>query len=341
MHFMSETETILQVRHLVTAFDIEEAGRVRAVDDVSFDLKRGTILGLVGESGCGKSVTAFSIMRLLPKPSGVIESGSILLDGRDLVSLPPEEIQHIRGKRIAMIFQEPMTALNPVHRIGRQLLEVFNLHRPELSDSEKYREALFLLDKVGIGDPERRMQEYAHQISGGMRQRVMIAMALAGKPDVLIADEPTTALDVTIQAQILDLILTLQKETGMAVLFITHALGVIAEVCREVLVMYAGWIVESAPVETLFANARHPYTQGLLSSIPRLENPPKTELPIIRGTVPGLTEMPEGCRFRNRCAYAMDICRNQVPAAGSVGENHWVRCFLYESVKPVGKGGDV
>jgi len=333
---MTNNETILEVQHLTTAFDTEE-GRLRAVDDVSFKLQRGTVLGLVGESGCGKSVTAFSIMRLLPKPSGIIESGSILLNGQDLVSLPPEEMQRIRGKRIAMIFQEPMTALNPVHRIGRQLQEVFDLHRPELTDTEKYREALALLNKVGIADSERRMQEYAHQISGGMRQRVMIAMALAGKPDVLIADEPTTALDVTIQAQILELMLSLQKETDMAIIFITHALGVIAEVCHEVLVMYAGWIVESAPVETLFADPKHPYTQGLLSSIPRLENQPKTELPIIKGVVPGLTEMPEGCRFQNRCPQVMDVCRRHIPVAGSVGEKHWARCFLYESVKPVQK----
>jgi len=333
---MTNNETILEVQHLTTAFDTEE-GRLRAVDDVSFKLQRGTVLGLVGESGCGKSVTAFSIMRLLPKPSGIIESGSILLNGQDLVSLPPEEMQRIRGKRIAMIFQEPMTALNPVHRIGRQLQEVFDLHRPELTDTEKYREALALLNKVGIADSERRMQEYAHQISGGMRQRVMIAMALAGKPDVLIADEPTTALDVTIQAQILELMLSLQKETDMAIIFITHALGVIAEVCHEVLVMYAGWIVESAPVETLFADPKHPYTQGLLSSIPRLENQPKTELPIIKGVVPGLTEMPEGCRFQNRCPQVMDVCRRHIPVAGSVGEKHWVRCFLYESVKSVQK----
>jgi len=334
---MSETKVILKVKNLVTAFDTEE-GRVRAVDDVSFDLKRGSILGLVGESGCGKSVTAFSIMRLLPKPTGIIESGSIQLDGQDLVSLPPEEMHRIRGKRIAMIFQEPMTALNPVHRIGRQLLEVFDLHRPELSDGEKYKEALSLLDMVGIGDPEQRMQEYSHQISGGMRQRVMIAMALAGKPDVLIADEPTTALDVTIQAQILDLVLSLQKETGMAVIFITHALGVIAEVCQEVLVMYAGWIVESAPVGALFAHPRHPYTQGLLSSIPRLETRSKTELPVIEGVVPGLNEMPEGCRFQNRCPQVMDICRKQAPPVVSIEDNHKTRCFLYESADSNLKG---
>jgi len=327
---MTEKETILKVENLVTAFDTEQ-GRLRAVDGVSFDLHRGTIMGLVGESGCGKSVTAFSIMRLLPRPAGVIESGSIQLEGIDLVSLPPEEMPRIRGNRIAMIFQEPMTALNPVHRIGRQLLEVFKLHRPELSDSEKYREAVLLLDKVGIGDPERRMGEYAHQISGGMRQRVMIAMALAGKPDVLIADEPTTALDVTIQAQILDLILELQKENGMAVIFITHALGVIAEVCREVSVMYAGWIVESAPVGALFAHPKHPYTRGLMRSIPRLENKPKAELPVIEGMVPGLAELPKGCRFQNRCPHAMDVCRRQAPPTVTVEENHRTRCFLYGS----------
>ncbi len=335
---MKETEPILRVRHLVTSFDTEE-GRVRAVDDVSFDLGAGRILGLVGESGCGKSVTAFSIMRLLPRPSGMIESGSIWLGGQDLLRLEPGAMRAIRGKRIAMIFQEPMTALNPVHRIGRQILEAFDLHRPELSDRAKYREALKLLDRVGIGDPERRMQEYAHQISGGMRQRVMIAMALAGKPEVLIADEPTTALDVTIQAQILELILALQKETGMGVLFITHALGVIAEVCQEVSVMYAGWIVESAPVGELFARPRHPYTRGLLGSIPRLENRPKTELPVIRGVVPGLYEMPSGCRFQNRCAQVMDICRRRAPGEGIVGDRHRVRCFLYESVQPVEPGG--
>jgi ABC-type dipeptide/oligopeptide/nickel transport system ATPase component len=262
---MTDSDTILKVEHLVTAFDTED-GRVRAVDDVSFELRRGSILGMVGESGCGKSVTAFSILRLLPKPMGIIEKGSVVLNGQDLVPLPAETMHSIRGKRIAMIFQEPMTALNPVHRIGRQLLEVFNLHRPELAETEKYGEALSLLEKVGIGDPERRMREYAHQISGGMRQRVMIAMALAGKPDVLIADEPTTALDVTIQAQILDLILSLQKETGMSVIFITHALGVIAEVCREVLVMYAGWIVESAPPAVAVGENHHTrcflYTSG-------------------------------------------------------------------------------
>jgi len=325
---MSEPDTILHVEHLVTAFDTE-TGRVRAVDDISFTLGRGTILGLVGESGCGKTVTAFSITRLLPKPAGIIERGSVLLDDTDLLALPAEEMHKIRGGRVAMIFQEPMTALNPVHRIGRQLMEVFDLHRPELTDSEKRQEALALLAKVGIPEAEKRMSDYPHQLSGGMRQRVMIAMALAGNPDVLIADEPTTALDVTIQAQILDLILSLQKETGMAVIFITHDLGVIAQICREVMVMYAGWVVESAPVKTLFGDPKHPYTRGLLKSMPQLESRRKATLPTIEGTVPSLHELPEGCRFQSRCPSVMDICREKEPPPVAIGENHWTRCFLY------------
>jgi oligopeptide/dipeptide ABC transporter ATP-binding protein len=327
---MTETDnTILKVDHLVTTFDTE-AGRITAVDDVSFVLRRGTILGLVGESGCGKSVTALSIMRLLPQPTGRIASGAILLDGMNIAGLSPEQMQTVRGRRVAMIFQEPMTALNPVQRIGRQLLEVFELHRAELNNGERFAEAVALLGKVGIPEPQARMGEYPHQISGGMRQRVMIAMALAGKPDVLIADEPTTALDVTIQAQILELIISLQKETGMAVIFITHAMGVIAEICREVLVMYAGQIVEAAPVTVLFKNPRHPYTQGLLNSIPRLESSNKSLLPIITGSVPSLHDLPAGCRFQNRCPHVMDICRSENPAFRTVGPDHRAWCHLYE-----------
>jgi peptide/nickel transport system ATP-binding protein len=320
---------ILRVEHLVTRFDTEE-GRIRAVDDVSFTLRRGTILGLVGESGCGKSVTALSIMRLLPRPAGTIESGNVFLDGDNITDLPAEHMHTVRGRRVAMIFQEPMTALNPVHRIGRQLLEVFELHRPELKAETRFVEAVALLDKVGIPEAVARMKDYPHQISGGMRQRVMIAMALAGKPDVLIADEPTTALDVTIQAQILDLIIALQKETGMAVIFITHAMGVVAEICKDVLVMYAGQISESAPVTVLFKDPKHPYTQGLLKSIPRLESKTKSQLPIIKGTVPSLLELPVGCRFQNRCPYVMEVCIEQDPAPRNVGKDHWARCHLYE-----------
>jgi oligopeptide/dipeptide ABC transporter ATP-binding protein len=309
---MTDGHPILAVERLVAAFDTE-SGRVRAVDQVSFELKSGTILGLVGESGCGKSVTALSIMRLLPRPSGVIESGSIRLDGKDLVKLAPDAMQGIRGRRIGMIFQEPMTALNPVHRIGRQLLEVFALHRQDIDAAGRVEAAMALLSRVGIPEARVRMDDYPHQISGGMRQRVMIAMALAGKPDILIADEPTTALDVTIQAQILELIFDLQTETGMAVLFITHALGVIAQICEEVAVMYAGQIVERAPVAVLFKNPRHPYTQGLLASMPRLSSVNKSILPVIRGTVPSLSQLPSGCRFQNRCPHVMDRCKKEMP----------------------------
>jgi oligopeptide/dipeptide ABC transporter ATP-binding protein len=320
--------TILSVRHLKTAFHTE-SGRVSAVDDVSFDVKAGHVLGVVGESGCGKSVTALSIMRLLPKPSGVIEQGEIRFKGNtDLLQLPVTQMQRFRGHRMAMIFQEPMTALNPVHRVGDQLREVFSLHFPQMEDSNVDGNILSLLQKVGIPEAKARLGEYPHQISGGMRQRIMIAMALAGKPDLLIADEPTTALDVTIQAQILRLILQLQKETGMAVMFITHDLGVIAEICDDVVVMYAGKVAEMADVKELFADPKHPYTQGLLASIPRLTSERKTRLPIIEGSVPSLLELPMGCRFQNRCPYVMTICRNQDPPQLKIGPDHKASCFL-------------
>ncbi len=325
---MSNDETILQISHLVTAFDTEE-GRIRAVDVVSFGVKKGRTLGLVGESGCGKSVTSLSVMRLLPKPTGIIESGRIFFNGADLTQLPADKMHEIRGKRLSMIFQEPMTSLNPVHKIGKQLGEVFGLHFSDLSGDEIRQQSLELLQKVGIPEPEQRMEEYPHQISGGMRQRVMIALALACKPDILIADEPTTALDVTIQAQILDLIQKLQSETGLAVLVITHDLGVIAETCEDVVVMYAGKVAETAAAIELFKNPKHPYTQGLLDSIPRLETPRKTKLNIIKGMVPSLYELPSGCRFRNRCLYAMDICAGDPPPMFTVGTDHFASCYLY------------
>jgi oligopeptide/dipeptide ABC transporter ATP-binding protein len=325
---MIDNTLILQVQNLTTTFDTE-AGRIRAIDDVSFGLKKEQVLGIVGESGCGKSVTALSIMRLLPKPAGVIENGRILFKGEDIVSLEADKMHEIRGKRISMIFQEPMTSLNPVHRIGKQLAEVFQLHFSQLADTEIRAESIEILRKVGIPDPEQRMEEYPHQISGGMRQRVMIALALACKPDILIADEPTTALDVTIQAQILDLMKTLQGETGMAIIFITHDLGVIAETCQDVVVMYAGKVAESAATIELFKNAKHPYTQGLLASIPKLETPRKTKLNIIEGIVPSLYELPSGCRFRTRCPYVMDICAIEPPPLIEVGENHFASCYLY------------
>ena len=321
-------EIILQVKNLVTAFDTE-SGRIRAVDDVSFHIKKQQTLGIVGESGCGKSVTALSIMRLLPKPTGIIESGRILFNGSDLVQLPAERMHEIRGKRISMVFQEPMTSLNPVHKIGKQVGEVYRLHFSEMSESEIRQNSLELLQKVGIPEPEQRMEEYPHQISGGMRQRVMIALALACKPDILIADEPTTALDVTIQAQILDLMQNLQSETGMAVMVITHDLGVIAETCQDVVVMYAGKVAETASAVELFKNPKHPYTQGLLNSIPRLETPRKIKLNIIKGIVPILYELPSGCRFRNRCPHAMDICTGDPPPMTSVAKDHFAACYLY------------
>ncbi len=321
-------EIILEVKNLVTAFDTER-GRIRAVDDVSFHIKKQQTLGIVGESGCGKSVTALSIMRLLPKPTGIIESGRILFNGSDLVQLPAERMHEIRGKRISMVFQEPMTSLNPVHKIGKQVGEVYRLHFSEMSESEIRQNSLELLQKVGIPEPEQRMEEYPHQISGGMRQRVMIALALACKPDILIADEPTTALDVTIQAQILDLMQNLQSETGMAVMVITHDLGVIAETCQDVVVMYAGKVAETASAVELFKNPKHPYTQGLLNSIPRLETPRKIKLNIIKGIVPSLYELPSGCRFRNRCPHAMDICAGDPPPMTSVAKDHFAACYLY------------
>ncbi|MBL0712866.1 MAG: ABC transporter ATP-binding protein [Desulfosarcina sp.] len=301
---------------------------MRAVDDVSFSLRRGHTLGLVGESGCGKSVTALSIMRLLPRPAGRIESGRILFKDTDIVSLPAEEMYALRGNQIAMIFQEPMTDLNPVHSIGRQVGEVYRLHFQDMDKGAILRAATDMLAKVGIPDPAKRLGEYPHQISGGMRQRVMIAMALACRPDILIADEPTTALDVTIQAQILELIRELQAETGMAVIFITHDLGVVAELCDDVVVMYAGKVAEVAPIRALFGNPRHPYTRGLLSSIPTLETPRKQKLKVIKGVVPGLEALPPGCRFANRCPHVQAVCAQASPPLAAVGEAHWSACYF-------------
>ena len=319
------TETLLSVENLSVSFETE-AGRVRAVDRLSFEVRHGEVLGLVGESGCGKSVTALSVMRLLPKPSGRIDSGRILFGGTDLAALPPEAMRSIRGRRIAMIFQEPMTALNPVHTIGRQLGEVYGLHHPEMDRPAVTAASLAMLKEVGIPDPAQRMGQYPHQISGGMRQRIMIAMALACGPDLLIADEPTTALDVTIQAQILELITTMQQQNDMSVMLITHDLGVIAETCQRVCVMYAGTLVESANVAALFDRPAHPYTQGLLNSIVRLGNRRKTKLPTIAGMVPSLAELPPGCRFQNRCPRVMDVCRQVAPILVSVGPEHMASC---------------
>ncbi|MDE0177648.1 MAG: ABC transporter ATP-binding protein [Gammaproteobacteria bacterium] len=322
----------LEIDQLSVAFDTE-GDVVTVVDRVSFDVEAGETLGVVGESGCGKSVTALSIMGLLPKPAGRIQGGDIRFKGESLPSLAPERMRDIRGNRIAMIFQEPMTALNPVHRVGRQLAETYALHQGELSADVVHRRCLGLLEQVGIPAPEQRLSEYPHQLSGGMRQRVMIAMALASKPDILIADEPTTALDVTIQAQILELLRDLQRETGMAIIFITHDLGVIAELCSRVVVMYAGRMAEQAGIEPLFAHPVHPYTRGLLASIPRLEDTPKTMLTTIPGVVPSIEELPSGCRFANRCPYVKDLCSREAPELVAASPGHRVACHRWREVE--------
>lgn len=319
--------TILDVKDLTVEFHTE-LGVVRAVDGVSFKLKRGKILGIAGESGCGKSVTALSIMRLLPKPVSKIVQGKALFDNQNIFELPVTDMHHIRGKKISMIFQEPMTALNPVHGIGKQMKEIYKLHFPQLSSKEMRDSSIKMVEKVGIPDPEKIIKKYPHQLSGGMRQRVMIAMSLACEPDILIADEPTTALDVTIQAQILDLINSLQKKLNMSVILITHDLGVIAENCDDVVVMYAGRVVEKAGVKELFKHPRHPYTKGLLTSIPQLAKHSKTILPTITGRVPSLMNMPHGCRFADRCPLTETVCRKTTPEIKNMGKNHTVACHL-------------
>ena len=322
--------TLLSVNNLVTEFDTDE-GRVRAVDDISFSAEEGKTLGIVGESGCGKSVTALSIMRLLPQPMGQIVSGDVMFEGRDLAHLTLPEMQKVRGARIGMVFQEPMTALNPVHTVGRQLTEVLLLHK-NISDAEAIREGVAILDKVGIPSPDVRMTEYPHQLSGGMRQRVVIAIALACKPALLIADEPTTALDVTIQAQILELIKDLQAEMGMSVILITHDLSVIAETCDDVVVMYAGKVAETGNVFEIFDHASHPYSKGLLASIPTLDTVPKSKLSVIDGMVPGLLDLPDGCRFENRCPYSQDACTEKVPALEVIDNQHQVSCLRWRDI---------
>lgn len=322
---------LLSVRDLSTAFETE-TGLVTVVDHVSFELEAGETLGLVGESGCGKSVTALSIMGLLPRPAGRIKGGDVLFRDENLTRASPERLRQVRGNRIAMIFQEPMTALNPVQRIGRQLAETYTLHEPELKSSDVTEKTLQLLVQVGISAPESRLYDYPHQLSGGMRQRVMIAMALARHPDILIADEPTTALDVTIQAQILELLRELQRDTGMAIIFITHDLGVIAELCSRVVVMYAGRIAEQATVKSIFEHPLHPYTRGLLGSIPRLEDEPKTLLTTIPGIVPGIEELPDGCRFSNRCAYARDQCHREAPSLVVPSPERTVACHRWREI---------
>jgi len=322
---MEERLMVLDVRNLRAGF-AGTGGSVTVVDDISFRIDAGQALGLVGESGCGKSITALSIMRLLPQPGGRIFGGEILFEQQDLLQLPAADMRKLRGNRLAMIFQEPMTALNPVYKVGHQMREVWQLHRPELSRHDCDRLAIKALAEVGIPAPDQRLQEYPHQLSGGMRQRVMIAMALALQPALLIADEPTTALDVTIQAQILGLIRELQQRHGTAVLLITHDLGVIAETCDHVAVMYAGQLVESAPVAALYRSPSHPYTRGLLGAIPRLDRQPKELLAAIPGTVPAVEQFGAGCRFANRCGQVRDACRSGRMPLEVAGDRHRVAC---------------
>jgi len=315
---------LLQVTDLKTSFDLGR-DRVLAVDGITFSVAAGETLALVGESGCGKSVTALSLLRLVPPP-GRIDSGSIRFDGEELLGLSPEAMRRLRGNRMAMVFQEPMTALNPVLRIGDQIAEVLHQHQPDLSKTDVTARTIELLQQVGIPAPGQRLREYPHQLSGGLRQRVVIAMALACDPQLLIADEPTTALDVTIQAQIMALLARLQRERGMALLLITHDLGIVAEAAQQVAIMYAGHLVERASVADLFARPSHPYTIGLLASVPRLGAVRKRLSPI-PGQVPGLRDQVSGCPFHPRCPEAIDICSATVPQMVEIAPGHQVRCL--------------
>jgi peptide/nickel transport system ATP-binding protein len=338
----TRAETTLEVDGLKTYF-FTRLGVVKAVDDVSFSLKRGETLAIVGESGCGKSITALSVLRLIPDPPGRIVSGAVKLDGRNLLELDEAAMRKVRGNDISMIFQEPMTSLNPVLTIGQQIVEVLRLHQ-DMSRAAAMAKAIDMLHLVKIPEPAQRVREYPHQLSGGMRQRAMIAMAMACNPKVLIADEPTTALDVTIQAQILSLILELQRKLGTAVILITHDLGVVAETAQRVVVMYAGRKVEEATVEDLFDAPMHPYTYGLLGSIPRLElvaggnavEPPR--LKEIQGMVPALTNLPPGCTFAPRCEFATEQCRAAYPPYEQKRPGHWSACWHADKLNGASRG---
>jgi peptide/nickel transport system ATP-binding protein len=320
-------ETLLDIRGLKTWFKTDD-GMVRAVDGVDLRIDHGETVGVVGESGCGKTVAARSVLKLIDMPPGRFEDGKILWRGRDLIPLDAGEMDQIRAREIAIIFQEPMTSLNPVYTVGDQIAEVLRQH-DKTSRRQALDGAVEMLRLVNIPNPSKRVHDYPHQFSGGMRQRVMIAMALSCKPKLLIADEPTTALDVTIQAQILELMQEMKERLGMSIMLITHAMGVVAETCQRVVVMYAGKVVEEAPVEALFGDPRHPYTQGLIRSIPRVDRAAEHKrLEAIPGTVPSLLEPPPGCRFAARCKYAMDICTKAMPPLKEVAAGHFVRCVL-------------
>jgi oligopeptide transport system ATP-binding protein len=318
--------SLLEVKGLKTRFFTQD-GVVQAVNGVSYVLGEGEALGIVGESGCGKSVSVLSIMRLIPDPPGKIVGGEVMFEGRDLLKMTPDEVRDIRGNKIAMIFQDPMTSLNPVLTIGRQVSEALELHLG-MDKKEARRRTVELLETVGIPEAVDRVDDYPHQFSGGMRQRVMIAMGLSCNPQILIADEPTTALDVTIQAQIVDLVKRLREEIGMAVIWITHDLGIIAGFAENVIVMYAGFIVEMAPVKGLYGDPRHPYTLGLLGSLPRLDAKTHEKLVSIEGLPPDLIALPEGCPFAARCDYVMDKCLEENPPLEPVGPNHYIACWV-------------
>ena len=328
---MNDHQKILEVKDLVVEFNTDR-GVITAVNGVNFEVYRGKSLGIVGESGSGKSVSALAIMGLIPNPPGRVQSGIIKYHGENLLDKSVAEMRKIRGNKIAMIFQEPMTSLNPVFTVGNQIEEVLKLHQPELSKSDRLVKGVEMLSLVGIPSPEKRYKEYPHQLSGGMRQRVMIAMALACKPDILIADEPTTALDVTIQAQILELMNKLQRDLGMGIIMITHDLGVVAETCDDVAVMYCGKIVERSDVKSIFNNPKHPYTKGLIESIPSFDSTSgvaRDRLPTIEGMVPSLFDLPEGCSFQDRCQFSSDECRGESgnPTLRNVADGHKVSCF--------------
>ncbi|WP_342573867.1 ABC transporter ATP-binding protein [Solibacillus sp. FSL K6-1781] len=323
---MTMETTVLEVKNLKTHFFTEE-GIAKAVDGVSFHLKKGETLGIVGESGCGKSMTSLSILRLIPTPPGKIVDGEILLNNENIIAMDNEQLRKVRGNKISMIFQEPMTSLNPVLTVGEQIAESLRLHQ-NLSRKEAWRKAVEMLELVGIPAPEKRAKQEPFQLSGGMRQRVMIAMALACNPEVLIADEPTTALDVTIQAQILEILKELQQKLGMSIIFITHDLGVVAEMCDKVAVMYAGQIIEEGSADSIFEGPLHPYTNGLIDSIPKLHGD-QEDLATIEGSVPSPYHYPIGCRFAERCQFAAAICRTKQPDLVQMGEGRTVRCFKY------------
>lgn len=324
--------TLLEVKDLKTHFFTMD-GVVKAVDGVSYDLEEGETLGLVGESGCGKSVSALSVMRLIPNPPGRIVSGEILLDGEDILKLDTADMRDVRGAKVAMVFQEPMTSLNPVLTVERQLTETLQLHMG-MSKAESKQEGVNLLTRVGIPDPESRIKQYPHQFSGGMRQRVMIAMALSCNPRLIIADEPTTALDVTIQAQILDLMKSLTTEFGVALIVITHNLGVVARYADRVNIMYAGKVIERGNAREIYANPRHPYTVGLLRSVPRLDLPRRAKLDPIEGQPPDLINLPAGCSFRDRCRWAIDKCATDSPELMETGDGHLSACWRFEDLGP-------